>query len=215
MRIYIAGSVFLSTFALTSGAMALPVLLTFEGMQDREGIGHFYNGGFADLGSGPGPSFGITFSLGAQAVTDFDDGGTGNFANEPSPGSILSFTSANSAVMNVAVGFETAVSAYYSSISAFGGISVYSGVDGTGTLLASIALNPLGSDPFGGDPNGAFNRWQQVNLNFQGLARSVVFTGTTNQIAFDNIAFENIVPAPGAAALLGLAGLGLRRRRRA
>ena len=38
-------------------------------------------------------------------------------------------------------------------------------------------------------------------------------TGTGNFLALDNIGFE-VVPAPGAFALLGVAGLALRRRRR-
>jgi hypothetical protein len=41
----------------------------------------------------------------------------------------------------------------------------------------------------------------------------VVFGGTANYIAFDNVTFGSNIPAPGALALLATAGLMARRRR--
>jgi len=65
------------------------VVLTFEGFGDQEEIRDYYNGGVGSLGSGPGPSYGISFSSNALAIIDEDAGGSGNFGGEPSPDTIM------------------------------------------------------------------------------------------------------------------------------
>ncbi len=73
----------------------------------------------------------------------------------------------------------------------------------------------------GPDPLNPFSNWAIGALSFSGLARSIDFGGTVNQVGFDNITFgstnPNRVPEPGTLALLGLglAGVGLSRRRKA
>lgn len=59
-------------------------------------------------------------------------------------------------------------------------------LNGLGQLLATLIL-PL--TPFNGapDPNGAFSPFLPIEIAFLGVARSVSFSGTENQIAFDNI----------------------------
>jgi hypothetical protein len=51
-----------------SHAWAAPVL-TFEGLKNFEQVENYYNGGNGSLGSGPGPDYGITFSLTASQAS--------------------------------------------------------------------------------------------------------------------------------------------------
>ncbi len=203
-------------------AVAVPVVLTFEGLLDGEGVNQFYDGGTGSLGSGPGTNFGIQFSN-AVAFIDSDAGGTGNFGGEPSPSTAITFLGPSATTMNVAAGFDTGFSFFYSAIVAPGAIRVWSGLDGTGALLAELDL-PL--TPFGGamDPTGVFSPFLAFGVAFDGIAHSVDFAGTANQLGFDNITLgserpigpDRAVPLPGSLLLLaaGLAGAGFLARTR-
>ncbi len=202
----------------------MPVVLDFEGLGDFEEVDEFYNGGTGGSGSGPGPDFDITFSAGSLSIIDADAGGSGNFANEPTPDTVLFFLDAGSAIMNVLGGFDTGFSFFYSSVSFEGSVDVYDGLDGTGSLLASLVL-PANGSSCGGDPNGSFNCWDPIGVAFAGTAMSVDFGGTANQIAYDNITLGADVPVGGvpepSSVLLLAGGLLLfgarvrsRRRRR-
>ena len=70
--------------ALSSPAAAVPLVLTFEGLQNTEHVNQFYNGGTGSLGSGPGTNFGIQFSN-AVAFIDSDAGGRAISAASPRP----------------------------------------------------------------------------------------------------------------------------------
>ena len=168
-------------------------VLTFEGLQDLEGILGFYNGGAGSLGSGPGPNLGVSFTAGALAVIDADAGGSGNFANEPSPDTVGFFLNAPSMSMNVPTGFSTGFSFYYSTAQP-GSVAVYDGLNATGNLLAVLALNPLTMSG-SGDPTGFFNTWAPVSMTFGGLAKSVDFSGAASLVAFDNITLGSACPA--------------------
>jgi hypothetical protein len=197
-------------------ASAGVVVLDFEGLQEQEAVNGFYNGGTGSLGSS-GINYGIEFSPTSLALIDADAGGSGNFGGEPSPSTILFFLSGGAATMNVAAGFDTGFAFYYSAVSQPGFINVWSGLNATGVLLATLPLPVTPSD--GGDPTGSFSPFVPIGVAFAGTAMSVDFGGTANQIGFDNItlgAASPIVPLPSAAAM-GLAGLGvigLRRRAR-
>lgn len=119
--------------------------------------------------------------------------------------------------MNVAAGFTTGFSFYYADQVGFtGSVSVYSGQDGTGSLLSSLSL-PSTPNPY--------NVWAPIGVSFGGTAESVVFSGSANYIAFDNVTLGSttpgvVVPEPSSFAIAGLGGLGLvgyalRRRRTA
>jgi len=193
--------------------------LTFEGLQDVEGVGQFYNGGTGTAGS-TGPNLGVSFSATALALIDSDAGGGGNFGNEPSPSTILFFASESSATLTLAAGFDTGFSFFYSAIFSPGSVTVYDGVNGTGNVLASLTLpvTPSGA----GDPNGAFSPFLPIGVAFSGTARSVDFAGSAGNIGFDDITFGsdspigNPVPVPATAVIFavgtGLAGLIARRR---
>src|SRR4030067_2436143 len=97
-------------------AEAVIVVRDFEGLQNLEPINDFYNGGTGACGSSGGTNYGIAFTNTSLAVIAQDAGGTGNFANEPSPSTILFFLNAVGALMNVAAGFDTGFSFFYTSV---------------------------------------------------------------------------------------------------
>ena len=215
-------------------AAAAPIVLDFEGVADRASVNNFYNGG-TDSAGNSGINYGINFSSRSLGTIDSDAGGTGNFANEPSASTIVAFLVGGSATMNVAAGFDTGFSFFYSSAEN-GFVNVYDGLNGTGNLLASLELHD-NIDACGGDPTGTFCRFTAIGISFDGIARSVDFAGATNNIGFDNITLGSFTPGlpviPGdpddpdepdtptevpepatlALSLLGLAGLAAARRR--
>ncbi len=189
---------------------AQPIVLDFEGIGNFNPVGDFYNGG-------GGTNYGISFSEDTLALVDADAGGDGNFANEPSPDTIMFFLDANNAVLNFAAGFDTGFAFYYSSSTA-ATVTVYDGENATGNVLGTIVLAAQGFDNCVGDPSGSFCNWTNVGVAFAGVAKSIDFGGTANQTGFDNITFgsSTALPEPGTYALmaLGLAGIGLTARRR-
>lgn len=200
----------LGCVAVAGTANANVVFLNFEGLADGEVIGNFYNGG-------AGGNLGVTFGTTALGLIDADAGGTGNFENEPSADTIMYFPTTTNAYMDVAGGFTTAFSCFYTSFTSSGMIEVFDGPGGTGNSLGSVNLTPLGSD---GPADGDFDRWALVAVVFNGTAQSVVYSGAANQMGFDNVTFGNrfgqpTVPLPTSVALscAGLVAVGLRRRR--
>lgn len=192
-------------------AQAQVFVLDFEGLGDGEPIEQFYNGGTGGGGSAGGSNFGVEFSINSLAAIDSDAGGSGNFANEPSPDTAMGFLQ-GTAIMNVAAGFTTGFSFFYTSVEEPGFVTVWDGLDGNGTMLAMINLPALGSDPLGGDPNGTFNIWAAIGVAFAGTAMSIDFGGAVNQIGYDDVTFGSAtpgtpstsVPEPSSLLLLGL-----------
>jgi PEP-CTERM motif-containing protein len=202
-------------------ARAAPIVLTFEGLQDLEPIGNFYNGGVGGGGSGPGPNYGITFSPNSLALTEGNAGGNGNFQGEPSPNTVAFFLDGGADVMDIPSGFTGGFSFFYSAINSPGVINVWSGLDDSGTLLATLELPQTPSGPYSAPPCGAegdFCPFVPVGVSFAGTAMSVDFGGTANRIAFDNVTLGSSTPIrtpePASLALLGcgLIGFGLSRR---
>ena len=208
------------TFGYAAPAAADVIVLDFEGLDDLEAIGGFYNGGTSENGNS-GTDFGIEFSADTLAIIDEDAGGSGNFGNEPSPDTVLFFLEGDRAVMNVAAGFEDGFSFFYTTLTENAFVNVYSGLDGTGDILATLTLGP-NSQNCTGDPNGQFCNFEAIGATFAGVAFSVAFGGVANQVAFDDITFGSAVaggeiPIPGAIPLFltGAAGITALRRRRA
>lgn len=211
----LAAALITAMLALPS-AQAAPVVLTFEGATDLASVNNFYNGGVDSAGAS-GTNYGINFSETSLALVDSDAGGSGNFANEPSPSTILFFLSGGAATMNVAAGFDTGFSFFYSANEA-GFVNVYDGLNGSGNILATLSLAPNISGCVG-DPSGSFCSWTAMGVAFAGTARSVDFGGAADLIGFDDITLGasvpgGTVPEPGTLGLLGLAGLGFAAMRR-
>ena len=170
------------------------IYLDFEGLGNNDPINNFYNGGTSGQGNS-GTNFGVEFGT-ALGKIDADAGGNGNFANEPSPSTIMFFLSSDQVYLNVAAGFSVAFSCYYSA-GYDGSIEVYDGLNGTGNLLGSVFLPANGNDNnCSGDPNGWYCNWDPVGIPFSGTAKSVIFVGDTDYIAFDDVTFGSANPGP-------------------
>jgi len=219
MNKLLKSSLVISGFCFTTPLMAAPIVLDFEGIGNQANINDFYNGGTDSVGNS-GTNYGVEFSGNTLGIIDQDAGGSGNFANEPSPDTIMFWLSGGSSVMNFAAGFDTGFSFYYTS-SVAATVNVYSGLNGTGSVLGSLNLSAQYNDNCSGDPSGTFCNWDAIGVSFAGIAKSIDFSGTANQTGYDDITFGSAtpgvpVPEPGTLALLGLglAGLGISRRKR-
>jgi hypothetical protein len=210
-------------------ASASAIMIDFEGVGSGCRVENFYNGGSDSCGNVGGVNLGVAFGDYSLALLDADTGlGSGNFANEPSPETILFFLN-GSAILNYEPGFTDGFSFYYSASFA-ATVSVWSGLDGTGDLLGEIALGKnYQNGNCKGDPSGDYCHWDVGFLAFADTAKSINFAGTANYVGFDNITFGSInpnqpptnptnpdVPEPGVALLLGagLVGLTISSRRR-
>ena len=192
------------------------IVLDFEGVGNVASINDFYNGG-TDSAGNSGTDYGINFTSDSLGVISYQSGGTGNFsANAPSSGhTVAFFLDGAGDTMNVASGFTTGFSFFYADQVGFtGSVSVFDGLNGSGSLLATLSL-PSTPTPY--------EVFVPVGVTFSGTAKSVVFGGSANFIAFDDITLGSATaggaPEPATWALMiggmGLAGAALRRRRSA
>lgn len=214
-----------SVAMLVASVSYATTVLTFEGVGNLAAVNDFYNGG-TDSAGNSGINYGINFSDTSLGVIDSDDGGSGNIANEPSADTVLFFLSGGAATMNVAAGFDTGFSFYYSANANDTFVNVWSGLNSTGTLLATLNLSlNYNDDGCTGDPTGAYCHWDPIGVSFAGIAHSVDFGGTANYVGFDNVTLGSAtagggtpVPEPAALGVFGLGVLliglfaGLRRR---
>lgn len=116
------------------------------------------------------------------------------------------FTGGSDATMNVPGGFTTSFSFYYTAINDPGTITIWSGLDGTGTALLTIPLpvtpSQVFSDPACTDPAEPFCPFFPLGATFSGTAMSVDFSGAEDQVAFDAITLGT--PEPASFSLIGL-----------
>jgi len=211
---------------LAGAASAAPVVIGFDGLDgvNGEAPGQYYSGGQGGLGSGPGANYGVTFSGDAVVVCSL--GFACDDPDRAGPTDVLRFLDPRAAfapdpdpdapsVMNVAGGFTGELSLLYANAAESSTLRIWSGVGGTGSLLASLRLGSTCGD-------GACD-FLRISQAFAGTAHSVEFVNFDFRLAgVDDIALTladggtGAVPEPSAWALailgFGLAGARLRRR---
>ncbi len=159
---------------------------------------NFYNGGTTYLGVGPGPNLGVVFvDTNARLFTQAQSG------MYTPPGYMVLFSDTAregegiSTIMNINGGIASSVFFDYATIDAAGSITIYSGLNGTGTALASEVL-PI-SSPMTGP--GVF---VADSLSFSGVGHSIVFSGGNKQLGIDDI-MMTAIPEPPAGYMLAFA----------
>lgn len=187
-------------------AFAGNALIDFESVTSFASVGAHYDGG-ADGAGVVGPALGVAFTGDAMGLAnDF----VSYFSHAPSPLGVMAPVGAD-ATMNVAAGFTGAVSFAYAASQFVSQVNVWSGLNGTGEVLASFNLVKNAQRGCG---DSAFCRFDTMSSTFEGTAHSMTFGNAANVAAFDDIRIT-AVPEPTAALLmsLGLASLFLARRR--
>jgi hypothetical protein len=169
-------------------ASAGTVIINFEGLADGDGVSGYYSGGTSDFGA-PGPNLGVSFS-GVRA--------------KPAPGAAsppnVGFTTTPNAVINTSFGFTSF--SFASSFQQPGSVRVFSGTNGTGSLLGM--LNGVLGGPVS---------FSSFAVPFAGTAHSVQLVTTPLAANFDDFRFGAVdavasVPEPAAWAMM-LGGFGL------
>ena len=224
VKTLVGGAIAALSLTAAGAASASVITLTFDALNgglNEEPLA-YYAGGFGSDGTGPGPNYGITFSPNTiTGCTQPYPCANTNSALPPSAPNVIFFLSGGADTMDVAGGFTTGFSFFYSSVNVPGVVNVWSGLDGTGTLLATLNLPVTPANGAPGCLGEPFCPYEEFGVSFTGTAMSVDFGGTANQIGFDNITLgSNVAPSPEPATwalmLVGFAGLGaaLRSRRR-
>lgn len=188
----------IASLIFVSNASALTYKLTFEGLKDHEQILEFYNGGTGSMGSS-GTNYGVSFGSSALGIIQTSAGGTGNFSNNPSGSTIAFWLTGSGVTMNVAAGFSTGFSFYYSSSEAVA-VTVYDGLNGTGNVLGTINL--AAQSQANGCSDQSYCNWTPTGVAFSGTARSVNFGGGANYTGYDDITFGTATPiAPAVTSV--------------
>lgn len=199
-------------------------LLTFQGLGDMQSVGNFYNG----AGLSGTPNYGVTFSSNFFGLNPIMNGGSGNYApfslDSGDPHAIFISNSLTGSaglpvtgVMNVAGGFSSGLNFFFTAGFALGQtetVTVWSGANGTGTVLATISLanNNAGC----GAP--LYCNWSDASLSFKGTAQSVTFSGPSDELGLTEITIgssNTAIPESPSIYLLGagLVGVSLAKLR--
>lgn len=196
MKTWIAASVF-ATMALANSAQAQNIHIDFDTIATGATVDSYYAGGTDSVGE-TGPNYGVTFTAGDwNAITDFGETSQPNFA----------YSASGQGSFDVANGFTGAVNFTYGAFTDTV-ITLYSGVGGTGSVLASAVASA--NDP---------SAFSSFSLSFGGTAHSFVISGGTGQFGFDDLDLRSgAAPEPASWAMMlggfGLVGGAMRARRK-
>lgn len=227
--------------AATVHAQTLEEIVQNGQLRTGSYLDNFYVGGYAGnsytsgaltgtTGYGPGPNAGFTFS--SNALVESAGTNAGKFQNLPTDPlggntQILSFSGLGGAsttdTINFANGF-TGVTFNYSlgtNSSAYAqSADVWSGQNGTGTLLGTISLTASATPIACTTAQYAYCSWSAASASFSGVAQSLTF-GVANSTPSENLELDAVtvsaVPLPASVWLMlsGLAALvGIQRRGR-
>jgi hypothetical protein len=193
----------ISAFATSSGE-----LLKFYGVGNEQPVGNFYS------------SIGVSFSsnfLGLQSPPGsfapiFPDP---NNQNAPltaifiCPGGVAANCGSGSSlgVMNDTNGFSNGINFFYAAGKSET-ITIWSGANGTGTILQTITLSPNSCTQGG---NTCQYQWSQIGISFSGTAHSITFSGPGDQFGLAYLTLNSstsAIPEPSPVYLLGT-GLGI------
>jgi hypothetical protein len=154
-------------------------LITFEGM-----------GNDVPIGVVPGPVT-VTFGASWLSIIDADNGGSGNFANEPSPSTAAYFLDTNDISVSLSPSVQY-LEFFYSASSISLPITV-TAYDAGNNVVDSEVGNVLGVDPSKctGDPNGDFCAWGVITLTAaaDNIAYITITGSVANQFGIDNLQF--------------------------
>jgi len=164
-------------------------IVTFGRLKNLEFIDQFYNGGTGSLGSGPGPNYGLELTANAQAIISASKGGSGNFIHNPGGYPVMFFQAGNAVTMTATNGVGVAVWFSYSALQT-GSATVYTGPNGTGTILASITLPPNNS----GCTTYKLCVWSAVGVPLSTTAGSITFAGVPDYLAIGTIHLGSALP---------------------
>ncbi|MFH1815137.1 MAG: PEP-CTERM sorting domain-containing protein [Pseudomonadota bacterium] len=187
-------------FIVSAPTFAADVLVDFDGPASFDSIGEYYNGAVEALG--------VSFGLDALAIQNDELGPY--FSNSPSPVGVMTVVGAD-ATMNFAMGFTGASFSYSTAEAEPAIIGVYSGLNGTGTLLSAFVLV---NNAQIGCSDSPYCNWNFTSTSFNGVAKSIAFGSAVNA-GIDNLTIS-AVPEPTQALLLslGLAAVLIGARRK-
>jgi Bacterial Ig-like domain (group 3) len=164
-------------------------LVSFSGLKNLEFINQFYDGGMGSLGSGPGPNYGLQFTANAQTIISASKGGSGNFIGNPGGYPVMFFQTGTNVTMTATNGVQTALWFYYSALQT-GSATVYTGPNGTGTILAHVSLPPNNS----GCNTYKLCVWSPVGVPLSTTAGSISFAGGPDYLAIGTIHLGHALP---------------------
>ena len=166
-----------------NGSGPVCALIDFEGLGNQQVIGTV-----------PG-DINVVFGPSWLGLIDVDSGGSGNFANEPSPDTIAFFLQpADPIDFDQPVQFVQ-VSYVAAAVSLPVTLTAWDGPGGTGSIVDVAIGNTLGTSTDGaacsGDPFGDFCLWDILTLTAASdQIRSITLSGAVeNQFGFDDMTF--------------------------
>lgn len=156
-------------------------VVTFEGVGDNQPVGTI---------AGP---VSVTFGANWFGLVDSDAGGSGNFANEPSPDTVAYVTSGAPDPINFSSGINFVEIFYVAGETSIPmTLTAWDGPNGTGNIVTTAVGDVVGNGTnCSGDPTGIFCLWDVVTLTSTGNnIQSITLAGAlSDQFAFDSMTF--------------------------